>query len=54
MKIDPDELRQVAAELDAVMVGHPQVLDAEQNIKQNITEARDEAIQKYRKVDEHK
>lgn len=52
-KLNPDELRQVGAELDQVIQGHHDLLDAEPKIKKNIEDARDEAQRKYKDITEY-
>ena len=52
MKINPDELRQIGAELEAVTIGHPDVLKAEPEIAQHIDAAKEKAMQKYKEVAE--
>lgn len=50
MKIDPEELRQVGAELEAIRIGHPDVLKAEPEIAGHIDVAKEKAMQKYKEV----
>lgn len=52
MKLDPDELRQIGAELEAVKLGHPDLLKREPDIAKHLDAAQETAMQKYEEVAE--
>lgn len=49
-KVNPDELRQIGAEVEAIKIGHPDLLRQEPEIANHLNEAQAKAMEKYKEV----
>ena len=50
MKINPEELKTLADEINGVIDGHREIMDREPAIRKNLVGAKDEALKKFEEV----